>query len=94
MMVLVIPIFAMVPIVKDPNGGLAVVMSWIPVFTPFVMMNRIAGSPPLSDVIGTSILLVVSIAFVVWISGRIFRVGILRTGQPPKLLELLRLAKC
>jgi hypothetical protein len=25
-----------------------------------------------------------------WASGKIFRMGILRTGQPPKLLELLR----
>jgi ABC-2 type transport system permease protein len=92
-LVLIVPILLMVFIVKDPNGTLAVVMSWIPVFTPFVMMNRIAGNPPLSDVIGTTILLVVSIGVVVWLSGRIFRVGILRTGQPPKLLELLRLAK-
>jgi len=60
---------------------------------PFVMMNRIAGSPPLSDIVGTTILLLASIALVVWLSGRIFRVGILRTGQPPKLLELLRLAR-
>jgi ABC-2 type transport system permease protein len=93
MLVLVLPILSMVSIVNDPNGTLAQVMSWIPVFTPFVMMNRIAGSPPLSDVIGTTILLVVTIALVIWISGRIFRVGILRTGQPPKLLELLKLAR-
>jgi ABC-2 type transport system permease protein len=87
------PLLAMVPIVNDPNGTLAVVMSWIPIFTPFVMMNRIAGSPPLSDIVGTTILLLASIALIVWLSGRIFRVGILRTGQPPKLLELLRLAR-
>lgn len=93
MIVLVMPLLAMVPIVNDPNGTLAVVMSWIPIFTPFVMMNRIAGSPPLSDIVGTTILLLASIALIVWLSGRIFRVGILRTGQPPKLLELLRLAR-
>jgi ABC-2 type transport system permease protein len=93
MIVLVLPIMSMFFIVNDPNGVLAKTMSWIPVFTPFVMMNRIAGSPPMSDVIGTSIMLVVTIALVIWLSGRIFRIGILRTGQPPKLLELLRLAK-
>jgi ABC-2 type transport system permease protein len=65
MLVLVLPILSMVFIVNDPNGTLAVVMSWIPIFTPFVMMNRIAGSPPLSDLIGTTILLLVSIGFVV-----------------------------
>jgi ABC-2 type transport system permease protein len=93
MLVLVLPIMSMFFIVNDPNGTLAQIMSWIPVFTPFVMMNRIAGSPPLSDIVGTSIMLAVTIAFVIWISGRIFRVGILRTGQPPKLFEILKLAR-
>jgi ABC-2 type transport system permease protein len=93
MVVLMLPIFSMMFIVKDPNGTLAHVMSWIPVFTPFAMMNRIAGSPPLADIIGTSIMLVLTIVFVIWVSGRIFRVGILRTGQPPKLLELLQFVR-
>jgi hypothetical protein len=25
-----------------------------------------------------------------WMAGKIFRIGVLRTGQPPKLLEMLR----
>jgi hypothetical protein len=25
-----------------------------------------------------------------WVSSRIFRIGILRTGQPPKLVELFK----
>jgi hypothetical protein len=33
---------------------------------------------------------VLSTGVVLWLSGRIFRIGILRTGQPPKLVELLR----
>jgi ABC-2 type transport system permease protein len=93
MVVLMLPVLSMMFIVRDPNGTLAHIMSWIPVFTPFAMMNRIAGSPPMIDVIGTTVMLVITIALVIWISGRIFRVGILRTGQPPKLLELLQFVR-
>jgi ABC-2 type transport system permease protein len=93
MVVLIVPILSMVFIAKEPNGVLAMVLSWIPVFTPFVMMNRAAADPPLFDYVGTGIVLVLAIAFTIWLAGRIFRNGILRTGQPPKLLEILQLAR-
>lgn len=90
MIVMIVPLLTMVFIAKDPNGTLAVVLSWIPVFTPFVMMNRAAASPPMFEVIGTTLLLAVSVVIVIWVAARIFRTGILRTGQPPKLLEVVR----
>ena len=93
MMVLMVPLLTMVFVAKDPNGPLAVVLSWIPFFTPFVMMNRAAAEPPLVQVVGTMAMLVGSLVLVVWLSGRIFRNGILRTGQPPKLFEILKFAR-
>jgi hypothetical protein len=54
------------------------------------MMNRITASPPWLDLIGTTVLLVGFNALVFWGCGRIFRMGILRTGQPPRLMELFR----
>ena len=75
---------------KDPHGPIAVTLSWIPPWTPFVMMNRAAASPPAFDLIGTGILLIVSVCFTVWLSGRVFQTAILRTGEPPRLFELVR----
>jgi len=90
MMIMIVPLFTMTFIPKDPNGTLATILSWIPIYTPFVMMNRAAASPPLLDIVGTGVLLLLFTLFVMWLTGRIFRIGILRTGQPPKLLEMLR----
>lgn len=87
---LMVPLFTMTFIPRDPNGNLATVLSWIPPYTPFVMMNRMTADPPLRDVIGTLFLLLAFTGFVLWGAGRVFRIGILRTGQPPKLVELLR----
>lgn len=91
-MVMIVPLLTMTFIPKDPNGTVARVLSWIPVYTPFTMMNRATGDPPLVDVIGTLVLLLASCVTAMWMAGKVFRIGILRTGQPPKLLEMLRWA--
>jgi ABC-type Na+ efflux pump permease subunit len=90
MVFLMVPLFTMTFIPRDPNGVPATVLSWIPPYTPFVMMNRMTADPPLRDVVGTLVLLVAFTGLVLWGSGRVFRIGILRTGQPPKLVELFR----
>ncbi|MEW6747396.1 MAG: ABC transporter permease [Planctomycetota bacterium] len=88
--VLILPLLAMVPVSKDPNGTLAMVLSYIPPFTPFVMMNRAAGPPALWEYAVTTALLAVSIFAASWAAAKIFRVGILMTGKPPRLREILR----
>ncbi len=98
---MMIPIFItmMIPItispfvVMDPNGTLFRALSWFPPFTPFLMINRAAANPPLIDLLGTSLLLLLSILLVMWLSGRVFRQGLLRSGQPPRILELLRMMR-
>jgi ABC-2 type transport system permease protein len=85
-----VPLLTMRFIPKDPNGTLASILSWIPIYTPFIMMNRAAADPPLFDLIGTTLLLIASTAAALWLAGKIFRIGVLRTGQPPRLLELVR----
>lgn len=90
MIVLMVPLFLMPFIPRDPNGPLASVLSWVPLYTPFVMMNRVSAHPPLWQVVGTTVVLLGFIVILLGACGRIFRLAILRTGQPPKLLELLR----
>ncbi len=86
---LMLPLLAMVPVGKDPNGTLAVFLSYVPPFTPFVMMNRAAGPPTPMEYVVTTALLVASIAFVFWAAAKVFRIGILMTGKPPTPWEIL-----
>jgi len=89
-MIMMVPILTMTFIPKDPNGTLARVLSWIPIYSPFTMMNRAAADPPLFDLVGTMVLMLATTAGGLWMAGKIFRIGILRTGQPPRVLEMLR----
>ena len=92
-MIQLIPFAMMVFVARDPNNTIVRIMSWFPLFTPYLMMNRGAADPPLIDVVGTTIVLLLSIIFVLWLSGKVFRMGVLRTGQPPRLIELLRMMR-
>jgi ABC-2 type transport system permease protein len=89
-MIMMVPILTMTFIPKDPNGTLARVLSWIPIYSPFTMMNRAAADPPMFDLVGTMVMMLVTTVGGLWMAGKIFRIGILRTGQPPKVLEMLR----
>jgi len=88
--ILMVPLFTMVFVAQDPNGALATFLTWVPVYTPFVMMNRAAADPPMAELLGTGALMLVTIVFMLWLSSRIFRIGVLRTGQPPKIVELVK----
>lgn len=90
MLLLIVPLMAMTNIARDPNGMLARVMSYIPLFTPFVMMNRAAGPPSFLEYLLTSVLMVVAVAGALWAAAKIFRIGILMTGKPPRPMEILR----
>jgi ABC-2 type transport system permease protein len=89
-LVLMLPLLTMVPIGRDPNGAFARVLSYIPTFTPFVMMNRAAGPPAMWEYVATTLLLLGAIAFALWASAKVFRIGILLTGKPPKMGEIVR----
>jgi len=89
-LLMMVPLVSIAFIPKDPNGPVATVLSWIPPYTPFVMMNRVAANPPLREVIGTLVLLLLSDVAVLWGCARIFRMAVLRTGQPASLVQLAR----
>jgi ABC-2 type transport system permease protein len=88
---LIFSIVVMMAIVKNPDGTLAVVLSMIPFFSPMLMFLRISlHAVPLVQVIVCIALCILTIGGMVWLAGRIFRVGILMYGKRPTLPEVLK----
>jgi ABC-2 type transport system permease protein len=75
----------MVSVLQQPNGTFPVVMSWIPLYTPFAMLARLGAGVEVIEVIGTGALLAAFVAIEMILLGRIFQASLLLTGQPPKL---------
>ncbi|HVQ15689.1 MAG TPA: ABC transporter permease [Vicinamibacterales bacterium] len=90
MLIMMVPLFTMVFINRDPHGTLATILTWIPIYTPFTMMNRAAADPPLGELIGATLLMIATAALLLWSAGRIFRMGMLRAGNRPKFAELVQ----
>jgi ABC-2 type transport system permease protein len=97
-MFLVMPLaFCMVmilPIVRAPDSMLARVVSLIPFCSPLLMNFRISLTQVPAWQIWLSIVLMsLTIAVILWVSARIYRVGILMYGKKPNLPEILRWLK-
>jgi ABC-2 type transport system permease protein len=89
-----IPMFMLTPVMLQPNGVFATAMSFVPPFTPILMMLRQAlpgGVPWWQPWLGLVGAILYALA-VVWAASRIFRIGILSQGKTPKLAELAQWA--
>ncbi len=89
-------VFAPVPfapmIFQNPNGLVATVLTWIPIYTPYAVMMRAAADPPLWEIVGATCLMLAFAIFLARIMGRIFRAAILQSA-PAKARDLMRLAR-
>jgi ABC-2 type transport system permease protein len=91
---IMIPFFMMMPVMTAPNSATATVMSLVPPFTPALMLLRQAmpvGIPAWQPWVGLVGIVLWTVGGT-WVAARIFRVGILMQGQPPKLSEIIRWA--
>ncbi|HLY56254.1 MAG TPA: ABC transporter permease [Stellaceae bacterium] len=80
-------------VVDNPGGLLPVILSWIPIYTPFAMLARLGGGVSWVELAGTSALLLLFVFGEFALLGRVFRASLLRAGQPPKLRDLVRLMR-
>jgi ABC-2 type transport system permease protein len=92
MFLLTLPMFFWIVVGRDPHGTLARVLSLVPPFTPFLMMMRVASTPPppASEIAISLLLLALTAWLAMRLAARVFRVGVLMYGKPPSLRELFR----
>jgi ABC-2 type transport system permease protein len=87
MIPMIIPMFVLMPIIKEPLGSFSTALSLIPPFTPVTMMLRQATPttiPAWQPWVGMAGVALFTL-FCVWAGGRIFRIGILLQGTTPKI---------
>ncbi len=93
-MLLMAPMFVWYMIVRDPQGPLAMTLSFFPPTAPTTMVLRLATgqSVPFWQPALALVVTLLATAFIVVLAGRIFRVGILWQGKTPKFSEIMKWA--
>lgn len=89
MIFMFLPIYAFVPIATNPNGAIALVLTYIPMtsITTVALRSLFMEVPTWQIGISASIAIVMAIVLI-WLAGRTFRVSMLRYGQRMKLTEI------
>ncbi len=87
---LIISIVVMMNAISNPEGQVAYWFSIIPFTSPIVMMARVGFTIPISDLILSASLLILTFVGMTWLSGKIYRTGILMYGKKASYKELFK----
>lgn len=90
---MIFALYAGIYSMENPDGPLAFWCSMIPFTSPIVMMVRIPFEIPLWEKLLSVALLYASAIGIVWISAKIYRVGILMYGKKPSIKEMIKWIK-
>jgi len=91
MLLLVSSAIFMGPIMANPTSNLAKTMSILPTSAPIIMPLRMTLVPvPWIEIVGALAGVSAACAAAIWISGRIYRVGLLMYGKKPTIRELAK----
>ena len=78
-------------LIANPNAPIARILSFIPLTAPTMMMLRLPlGTVPTEDIIGSIVVLLITIPIVLWAGAKIFRMGLLMYGKRPSVKEIVR----
>ncbi len=79
------------PVLLNPTGTTAQVLSLVPITSPIIMPIRMAvtGVPPLELAASLGFLVIGCVA-ALWLASRIYRVGLLMYGKRPTMKEIAR----
>ncbi len=92
MLIMMLPYFFFMPVVRAPNSMLSTVSSFIPPISPFIMIMRVSSTdpPPMWQTAAVILINIVAVFFFLWFAAKVFRVGLLMYGKPPNFRTLIK----
>lgn len=92
MMMIVLPMFCLVPVLESPSSTFSRAISLFPPATPMLMTLRIASKPgpPLWEILLGVVLCTAFTVFCLWAAAKVFRIGILSQGQAPTVGKMIK----
>ncbi len=93
-LLVILPIVMMTSVIQSPSSTSSVILSLIPFFSPILMLGRIfSETPPFWQIALSFVLMAATFFGVLWLSGKIYRTGILMYGKKYTLREIFKWLK-
>lgn len=91
MVPIILPMLFLGKVASDPDSTFSVITSFIPFFAPMLMPVRIAmSSVPILEIVAALAIMLLTFIALIWISSRIYRVGILMYGKKVNFKEMAK----
>ena len=87
---IVLAVYIMFQVVREPHSGLAVWSSIFPFFSSIVMPTRLPYQPEYWQIIVSVIATLGTALLMIWLAGRIYRIGIMTYGKKASFGELFK----
>ncbi|MHC1740836.1 MAG: ABC transporter permease [Anaerolineaceae bacterium] len=88
---IVVPFWFVTAIMFNPNGAISVGLSMFPLTAPIALPLRgVFTNIPTWQIVTTISVLCILAAFMVWLAGRVFHIGMLRYGKKVTFREVFR----
>jgi len=81
MLVMMMPLFLVMMAIDAPDSPIVAIASWIPLWTPFIMLVRLPQDIGMIEIIGSTLGMVVTAMIVIWGAGVLFRMGALNQAN-------------
>jgi ABC-2 type transport system permease protein len=91
-LVLAMPMMLITPALDNPNAPIIETASWIPLFTPFLLLIRAPAGLSWIEIAGQGALMLVAVVIVLFLASRLFKAGVVNQlsmstlfGKKPKV---------
>lgn len=90
MILLMLPMFAIFIAFNDPGSPVIDYASWVPLFTPFLLILRMPSDPPLWEILAQMALMAVTTALIVWGATKVYRAGAVHGAGIGDLMGMIK----
>lgn len=90
---IIIAIVGSMAVLNNPDSTMAIWLSIIPFTSPMTMMARLPYGVPIWQTAVSLVVLYLSFMFMIWLCGKIYRVGIFMYGKKPSISDLIKWAR-
>jgi ABC-2 type transport system permease protein len=75
-LVLAVPMLLITPALDNPNAPIIEAASWIPIFTPFLLLVRAPSGLDWLEIAGMGGVMIAAVVVILWLAARVFRAGV------------------